>query len=188
MNIVKYELFKNPVRFLSRDRINKFSELTGIDKAVIYAFVGNLVALVLGPVTAYLIAVKFSLELQGYYYTFGSLGTFQFFLDLGLGQAIIQYASHEWANLYINTDGFISGEEVSLSRLASLAKISIKWYGLASIIVLVFFSSGGYYFFSGKNISNIVWQGPWFFMCFCLAANLLLAPFFYLLQGCGFCK
>ena len=104
-------------RFLS-----KIKASTGLDWASSYATLGNISSFLIGPVTAYLITVYFSPELQGYYYTFGSIITLRFFAEVGLGQAIIQFASHEWANLNLNNEGKILGSPASKSRLAGLAR------------------------------------------------------------------
>jgi len=76
--------------------------LVGVDRAVGYAVLGNLTSLILGPVTVLLIAMRFSPEIQGYYYTFGSLVALQVLFEMGLGQAIIPFASHEWSSLSLD--------------------------------------------------------------------------------------
>src|SRR5262245_41412245 len=94
--------------------------VTVIDRAAVFSVLTNTASLVLGPVTALLVATHFAPELQGFYYTFGSLTALQFLIELGLGQAIIQFASHEWAKLRIDGNGRITGDPHSLSRLISL--------------------------------------------------------------------
>ena len=50
-------------------------------------------------------------ELQGYYYTFTSLIALQVFLELGFSIVVTQFASHEWANLNLDKNGYIVLEE-----------------------------------------------------------------------------
>jgi O-antigen/teichoic acid export membrane protein len=170
---------------LAHSRLMTLLRRAEMDRAVALAILGNIVSLVFGPVTALLIATRFSPELQGYYYTFGSLTALQFFVELGLGQAIIQFASHEWVGLGFDTRKRIVGSAYSLSRLISLGHLSLKWYTVAAVLVLLFLGPGGYLFFSRSPTPGIDWMWPWFALCFGLALNLVLTPMFFLLQGCN---
>jgi O-antigen/teichoic acid export membrane protein len=156
-----------------------------MDRAVAYAVLGNIASLIFGPVTALLVATRFSPDLQGYYYTFGSLTSLQFLFELGLGQAIIQFASHEWVKLGFDADRRIVGADDSLSRLTSLGRLSLRWYGLAAALVLVVLGLGGYVFFARSPTSGVNWMWPWFAVCLGVALNLVLTPTFFLLQGCN---
>jgi hypothetical protein len=156
-----------------------------MDRAVAYAVLGNIASLVFGPVTALLVATRFSPDLQGYYYTFGSLTSVQFLVELGLGQAIIQFAGHEWAALGLDANKRIVGAEDARSRLVSLGRLSFKWYAVAAAIVLAVLGPGGYIFFSRSPTPGISWMWPWFALCLGIALNLILTPMFFLLQGCN---
>jgi O-antigen/teichoic acid export membrane protein len=156
-----------------------------IDQAVVFAILGNLTTLIFGPLTALLIITRFSPALQGFYYSYLSLTMVQFILDFGLGQAIIQFASHEWAGLSISKGGKVSGHSDSLSRLISLGHVALRWYSLASIAILGGLMPIGYLFFSTADAFRIQWTWPWIFLCLGLGLNGLLVPFFYLLQGCN---
>lgn len=157
----------------------------GVDRAVGYAVLGNLTSLFLGPVTVLLIAWRFSPELQGYYYTFGSLMALQAFLDLGLGQAIIQFASHDWSALSLDEKGRIVGDDDALSRLLSLGRLSFRWYGWASVLLILVMGPAGYYFFSRSPVVGVSWTGPWLGLCVGVGVNFALFPVFSLLQGCN---
>jgi hypothetical protein len=112
----------------SRDMLLGMLQIAAVDQAVAFAVLGNIAALILGPITALLIATRFSPELQGYYYTFGSLLTLQVLLDVGFGQAVIQFASHEWSRLTLDHEGRIGGDADSLSRHQSgPAFIQVVW-------------------------------------------------------------
>ncbi len=155
-----------------------------MDRVVAFAVLGNIVSLTFGPVTALLVAMRFSPELQGYYYTFGSLTALQFLVELGLGQAIIQFASHEWIGLGFDARRRVVGAADSLSRLISLGRLSFKWYTVAAVIVLLLLGPGGYLFFSRSPTPGIDWMWPWFAVCLGVTLNLVLTPVFFLLQGC----
>ena len=68
-------------------------------------------AIVTGPVTVLVIATSYSPELQGYFYTFIAILTAQVLLEMGLGTALQQIASHEWAFLRFDRSSGFSGEE-----------------------------------------------------------------------------
>jgi len=157
----------------------------GVDRAVAFAVLGNLTSLFLGPITVLLIAWRFSPELQGYYYTFGSLMALQVLFDLGLGQAIIQFASHDWSALSLDVKGRIVGEEAARSRLLSLGRLSFKWYGWAAFLLILGLGPAGYAFFPQSTGGGVSWSGPWTALCFGVGASFTLLPAFSLLQGCN---
>ena len=159
--------------------------ILGVDRAVGYAVLGNFTALFLGPVTVLLIAWRFSPELQGYYYTFGSLLALQVFFELGLGQAIIQFASHDWSTLSLDEKGRIVGDEAARSRLLSLGRLSFRWYGWAAILLVLGLGPAGYAFFSHTPTAGVSWPGPWAALCIGVGAGFALLPVFSLLQGCN---
>ena len=81
------------------------------------------------PITLYLIVKHFTLSQQGFYYTFANILSVSIFLELSLGVVLTQFASHEFAHLFWKPDGSIAGDSEPLSRLISLARKSLKWYG-----------------------------------------------------------
>jgi hypothetical protein len=155
------------------------------DRAVFFGFLAKLWGIATGPITILLIATKFTPELQGYYYTFGNLLALQVFVELGLGTVIIQFASHEWSKLDISKTGQIVGDEEALSRLVSLSKMSLKWYLIGSLIVILGLGIGGYLFFSQKPDSTINWVAPWLTLCLLTGITICLVPVWSLLEGCN---
>ena len=125
-----------------------------VDRAVLFALLLRIWTILSGPVTVLLIATKFSPEVQGFYYTFATILALQVFVELGLGVVITQFASHEWAKLRLDEAGNIVGDDHSLSRLVSIARLALKWYGLASIIVAIGLGIGGHLFFSSSGTSS----------------------------------
>jgi hypothetical protein len=138
-----------------------------------------------GPVTALLIATKLTPETQGYYYTFGTIIALQVFVELGLGTAVRQFASHEWSKLRLDEDGHIRGDQDSLSRLISLSAIAMKWYIIAGLVVVFGLSTTGYIFFSRSPDFQVNWVLPWISLCFLTGLNICLTPIWSLLEGCN---
>jgi O-antigen/teichoic acid export membrane protein len=166
-------------------RLRSYARRAEMDRAVLYAILTRIWGFTAGPISALLIATKFTPTTQGFYYTFGSILALQSFAELGLGFAIIQFASHEWANLRIGENKRIEGDPDSLSRLASLLRIAIKWYSIAVFIVIIGLSIGGLVFFSQSPTQNVSWKLPWISLCVLTGINLFSTAIWSLLEGCN---
>ena len=156
-----------------------------MDRATLYSVMGKGWQIVAGPITLLLIAQHLDPEAQGFYYTFISLVALQSFVELGFFIVITQFASHEWAHLKLNADGFIEGDANSLSRLVSLGRIVFKWYAVASTIFVVLVGAGGYLFLSQESPLALDWEWPWLFYIMLSGLELWIFPFLALLEGCG---
>lgn len=166
-----------------RKRLHK----AGMDRAVFYGILARIWGISAAPITVLLIATKFTPQVQGYYYTFWNLVSLQVFVELGLGTVIIQFASHEWSRLSLDKNGFITGDDNALSRLISLARVAIRWYFIAGIVLILGLSIGGAVFFSSSNanVLNIKWLFPWLMLCLLTGLIIFGAPIWSLLEGCN---
>ncbi|MCK5608083.1 hypothetical protein KAR91_39750 [Candidatus Pacearchaeota archaeon] len=156
-----------------------------VDRAVFFGLLLKVWSIIAVPMTALLIATQFTPELQGYYYTFGSLLALQVFVELGLGTVIIQFASHEWSKLSLDKTGNIIGDRNALSRLISLANITLKWYLIGGLIVIIGLGIGGYVFFSQSSNLNINWVLPWLTLSVLTGVTICFIPVWSLLEGCN---
>jgi O-antigen/teichoic acid export membrane protein len=156
-----------------------------VDRAVFYGVSARAWGVISGPVTALMIATKFSPEVQGYYYTFANLLALQIFVELGLGVVIVQFASHEWSRLSLSQQGEITGDPEALSKLSSLATVALKWFLIGGLIVVLGLGFGGHQFFSRSPASDVNWVSPWFLLCTLTGANICLIPIWSLLEGCN---
>lgn len=156
-----------------------------VDRAVFYALSARGWQLLAGPVTLVLIAWYFTPETRGYYYTFWSIIAAQTFFELSLPQVIINFASHEWERLRLDDDGRIVGDAAALSRLSSLLRLSLLWYGTAAVLFVVVVTSVGLVFFaSGESSDVIVWRAPWCFLVGLTAITFATVPCLAILEGC----
>ncbi len=93
-----------------------------------------------------------TLEDQGLWYTFISLGALTMLVDLGFTSIITQFISHEFAHLTFE-NGKLTGKEKRLNSIFSLIHYSIKFYSyivlFASILLVLF----GIYYFRSEKIS-----------------------------------
>jgi O-antigen/teichoic acid export membrane protein len=156
-----------------------------LDRATGYAVFGKLWQVFAGPITLILIAQYLEPEAQGLYYTFISLAALQSFVELGFFVAITQFASHEWAKLNLDSEGYIKGDLDALSRLISLGHIVFKWYSCIAIIFIALVGFGGYYFLSLESSFSLNWKSPWTIFIVLSGLELWLMPFLALLEGCN---
>ena len=164
----------------------KVFHIFNIDRAVFFAILSRFSAMIIGLLTAYLIANFFSPRNQGFYYTFLSLLALQTFAELGLGSVIRSFASHEWERLRFNDKGLIIGDKNAKSRLISLARFAMKWYFAISLLTSIALSIGGFVFFSSTDLNYVSnWLGPWIAICIVTGVNLYLIPVWSLLEGCN---
>ncbi|MDD5109269.1 MAG: hypothetical protein PHC29_07215 [Candidatus Omnitrophica bacterium] len=162
-----------------------FMNKASIDRPVFFGILFRIFNLIAAPITGILIASIFTAKMQGYYYTFLSLLALQTLVELGLCIVIVQFAAHEWSHLRLNNAGYITGDSASISKLASLTRFTIKWYGIAALLVLIGLGVGGYYFFSMSPASDINWKLPWFSLCLLTSITILTLPINAVLEGCN---
>jgi O-antigen/teichoic acid export membrane protein len=161
-------------------------EKLGVDKAILFMLLGRGFSFISQPISMYLIAKYFTLSQQGFYYTFANILSVSIFLELSLGLVIMQFASHEFAYLSWRADGSLTGNSEHLSRLISLARKSLKWYGVLSLLFLAVLTPVGLYFFGSNPESAAVDYGlPWICLVVFSALNLILYPFMSIIEGCG---
>lgn len=176
------QLLTRRLPLLLRSVLHRFE----VDRPVFFGLLAKSWSLSTGPITAILIATKFSPEIQGYYFTFATIITLQAFVELGLGAVIVQFAGHEWAKLSLNKYGNIVGDTDALSRLSSIAKIASKWYLVGASVIAFGLSVSGFIFFSNTPHSvDINWAIPWFLLCVITGASICLVPIWSLLEGCN---
>jgi O-antigen/teichoic acid export membrane protein len=163
----------------------KIFERFHITPAIAWSIGGTLLSGLTGPVVALLIAQKFSAEMQGYYYTFSSLLAMSVFLELGFNTCIVQFISHEYAHLGMDGGKIKNNSPRVLGRLASLTRLSLKWYLVAAILLFIGVGLGGELFFRHNQTAELVnWRGPWWCLCLLTAGNLVISPLSALLEGC----
>ena len=166
-------------------RLHNFRRWIGIDRAVVFTLGARGWNIGAGLITMVVVGVTLTQEAQGYYYTFGSVMALQVLLELGMSQSLLQFASHEFAQLSFEEGGRLSGDAESAARLRSLGKLAWVWYGVLALVVLVVVGGGGHYFFAARHNLSVAWHWPWWTFCVTAALNLWLTPVWFLLEGCN---
>lgn len=165
--------------------VNNIFNKIGIDKAIAYVLFSRTWGVLAGLITLYFISHHLTKVEQGFYYTFASVLAMQVFFELGFSSVISQFASHEMSKLTWK-EGLIHGDEHAKSRLFSLFKLAIKWYGVIALLMLAIVTPAGYWFFnSSYPDSPVNWSWPWIVLVLCTCGNLFISPVIALLEGTG---
>jgi len=166
---------------LAGGQLRRLARRLEFDRAVFYALAARAWQTLAGPVTVLLIVAYFSPEMQGYYYTFGSVIGFQVLFELNLSVVLLTAAGHEWALLRIDEDGRVTGDPHALDRLASLERFGRKWYAAVAIVCWLAVGGTGLWLFRDLPASGI---GAWIATATGAAATLYLMPRQAILLGC----
>lgn len=156
-----------------------------VDRATFYGIGLRVWQLVAGAVSLLLIARCFSRTEQGYYYTFAQLIALQSFFELGLNIAILSAASHEWSRLACAAGGRIVGDAAAYSRLVSLGRRTVAWYGVISVLFVLAVGPGGAAFFAYEPAAGVDWFWPWLGLVLLSGLLLCTLPLNALLDGCN---
>jgi len=168
-----------------RGALRRFVNRLEVDQAVFYSVCIRLWQFAAGPVSVLLIGTFFSPNVQGYFYTFSSLLALQSFFELGFQVVIINVASHEWSQLELDRTGRVTGEAAAFSRLVSLGRLLVFWYGAAAVLFAVSVGLGGTWFLGCQADRSVSWQLPWLVLVLFSALTLWNVPLIVLLEGCG---
>lgn len=160
----------------------------GLDRAVTFTVLARGWVSASGLVTVALIARFLTSAEQGYYYTYASLIALQLVFELGFSQVVMQLASHERAHLSIEADGAVKGDPLAHARLASVLKISTRWYAAGALCFgLILIPSGFYFFGSHQHLGTVVaWKAPWTAAALMAVFAFQLDPLYSFFEGCGF--
>jgi len=153
------------------------------NKALSISFINKFFSAGISIINVFFITYFFTPYLQGYYYIFNNLMMLNFLFDIGFGIVLVQFVSHEWARLSYDENGEVCGDENAKSRLATLVRLSIKWYIGVSIFFCLIIGIGGF-FFIGLQHNNFIQFGlPWFLLILAVSFSILLSPIRSLLEG-----
>jgi hypothetical protein len=162
-------------------------DMLGVDRAIYFVVMGRLWMVLAGVVNLVAITGRLSPVEQGYFYTFASMLSAQVFFELGLTNVVMQFVSHERARLSLNESGRFDGDLVAKARLASLVRLSLRWYAVLAALFALLLGPVGFVFFSrnGGAVEHVPWQGPWVCLVLFTAGLLWLSPLLAILEGCG---
>lgn len=167
--------------------IKKIISLTGLNQALGFSLLTRGWQVIAGPISILLVTGFFSIEEQGFYYTFASVLALQALFELGLAFVIMQFASHEFATLSWGGGGYIKGAEVSAARFYAVIERAIVWYGGVGLILIVAILPLGLYFFSSQEAqaASVNWKFAWILLVISAAIYVPLIPVLAAIEGSG---
>ena len=161
------------------------AKLVGIDRAVGFSILSRGWSALSGVVTLVLLVRFLTGKQQGVYSSFGSFMALQVFFELGLGLVVLQFASHERAGLEWTPQGTLEGDANAKARLSSLLRLSLRWYGSVSALILAVILPLGLGFFHQYAPSGVAWHAGWVFVALGMAVSVMFLPLYAVLEGCG---
>lgn len=160
--------------------IINFAHNIGMDKAIAYGSGARIVQTGAGVITLLFIATFLSDVEQGYFFTFNSLLGIQTFFELGFTNIIMQFVAHEVSHLK-QDNNILDGDNKYLSRLGSLLRFSIRWYGVSSALFLIVSIICGFIIFDKSD--DVEWLWPWLIICIATSVKMFQSPFTAILMG-----
>ena len=167
--------------------IKRIVSLTGMNRAIGFSLLTRGWQVIAGPVSIFLVTRFFSIEEQGFYYTFASILALQVLFELGLAFVITQFASHEFASLSWGKGGQVTGAEVAVARFYAVIERSIVWYGGVASMLVVLVLPFGLYFFAGQaaHAPLVAWRYAWTLLVIAAALYVPLIPVLAAIEGSG---
>jgi hypothetical protein len=158
-----------------------------MDRAVFYTVLWRSWSALVAPLNLLFVTSFLTPIAQGYFYTFGSILALQIIFELGLTQLILQFTSHERSLLNWLPDGTLAGDPRAKSRLASLLRSSMIWYGAAALLVILIVLPAGFLLFGLRSAESpsVMWRLPWILFVSLSAVSFALLPVVAVLEGCG---
>jgi hypothetical protein len=165
----------------------RFKSVSGLDRAILYAISARFWTVASNVVTVVLMVRCLTPVEQGYYFTLTSLVALQVIFELGFSFVILQHAAHERAHVILHPDGTVGGSPRAHSRLASVLKLTLRWYLKATMVLATILVPSAVYFFSHNEQpgSNVHWFFPTLLVSGATIVAFFMDPLFSFFEGCG---
>ena len=164
--------------------IIKLKQLIGIDGAIFITLLARGWGIINGLVSIFLVTHYLTPEIQGYYYTFGSILALQLFFELGLSTSLIQMVSHEMAHLQFK-NGILIGDHIYIERMCSIVKLSLRWMIVGGVVFAIILVPLGVVFFAKYTEDLSLIALPWVVLVIFTAANLVVNMALATIEGCN---
>lgn len=172
---------------VSGSMLLRLKALVGLDVHIFATILFRGWGILAGGLSIVLIPLFLSPTQQGFYYTFASILALQVFFELGLNQVIIQFVSHEFAYLTIQSDGKVRGDPQRIFRLNELIMFLRCWYAFAAVLFFLLAGGAGAVFFclKGGELNVEHWGPTWFTLVLVTSFNLFLSHSLTVIEGTG---
>lgn len=155
-----------------------------LDRAVTYALVARFWQVPAGAVSTVMIALFFSEEAQGIYYTLWSLIGMQVLADSGLINVLMHVVSHEWSVLRFDDKGLVHGPRANRQRLAAILRFGTAWFAWGSVGLVTVGSAIGAAVFAYQGVVAEA-LFPLLTAMGLAGCSLTLSPRIAMLEGCN---
>ncbi len=111
----------------------------------------------------------------------------QSLFELGLGQLLQQFISHEWIKIkHLPGRGF-EGDSKAILKLSNIKQFTVKWFSILSLLLFLSLSIGGYFFMEQTSYNSSIpisyWLAPWLVISFLKSFQLFISPGVTFLEG-----
>jgi hypothetical protein len=128
-----------------------------------------------------LVAAKLPSTAMGYYYTFLNVISLQVLIELGFGQCLIQFISHESTSLSIDKDEEIN--TIKDGKIFDLIKLTQMWYTSVSLFGSLILGIAGVIFLRSREDTSVDWFLPWIGLCVANSGLLVAQGYLVSLEG-----
>ena len=136
------------------------------------------------PISIVFVTFFLDLKSQGFLYTFISLISIKFLLELGLTQIIITFIAYEKNNFKWNS-GFLKGKFTNYLRFKKIANYSFKWFMYSSFIYLILISCVGFLLFNDSTENIFFWLYPFLILSILSSLEIAFIPIYAIKEGLG---
>ncbi len=148
-------------------------------------FLNYALKIVLNPVVILLIPVFLTEEVQGYWFTFGSIAALTNLADMGFTTIVVQFAAHECAFLKFDPKRkTIDGDIQNCYRLSSLFRCLLRWTSFVTAIAAIVIFVVGIFLFSSKS-DGVVWFPQWSIYVVGTVTNFAAQVVLSFFEGCN---
>ncbi len=123
---------------------------------------------------------------QGWFYSFVGIASLYTLFEMGLSASLIQITAHLFIKLHWLPQGRVAGENAEI--FISFFSRSFKTYFKFACSFLIFAFFVGYFVFIQKaepEIEKHSWLYPWIALLLGTSLNMIMLPFFAVIEGSG---
>lgn len=174
-----YETFKY------KDQSNKLNTGNFFSNASFLSVTSKVIQLSSHAITLLLISNLFSLQEQGLFFLFHSLISLQIFVELGMGNVIQNFSSHEAAKIRSSINSRSIEVKRASDQLGYIFRIGLIWFccgGVLLTFILIFFGSE---FINATNTEYIGWKLIWIATGVLVSILVAFQVFWAIIQGCN---
>jgi O-antigen/teichoic acid export membrane protein len=135
--------------------------------------------------TLILISNFFSLKEQGLFFLFHSLISLQIFVELGMGNVIQNFSSHEAEKIRSSTNIKTIKFKAATDRLGYIFRIGLIWFGFGGVLLTFILVLLGTEFIEATKPDYEGWKLIWFITGLLVSILISFQVFWSIIQGCN---